>query len=94
MGASGVLGFLARKRFDESITHCDVNLCKAEGVAIRDDAVARAKLGTYVFIGGAAATTLGLVMIIASPKGKPLEPTKTAYRVGVGPGTMTIEGTF
>ncbi len=95
MGASIGVGSAARTRFDQSAGFCNGNLCQAEGLLIRDEAVTLANVGTGVFIGGAACLAAGLVMFIVAPSGKPKdENDKKTVQIQMGPSKISIGGTF
>lgn len=94
MGASVGVGFASRSRYDDSATHCTNNLCDAEGLVIRDDALSIANIGTGVFIGGAVVAAAGIVLVIVSPPAKVLDDQKTAVRLRMSPGNLFVEGSF
>ena len=79
MGGAGIVtggvglfvGLKAKSRFDESASHCTGNACDPDGLAIRDDAVGRAKLGSVILGVGVLAIAGGAVLYFTAPSGAP-----------------------
>lgn len=82
-------GFIlsARSAMTESEPHCVGNACSAEGVELRDRALARGNVSTAFFVLGLVGLASGTVLYLTAPS-------DTAPRVGVGPGFVTMEGRF
>ncbi len=66
-GVGLFIGLKAKSRFDESESHCVGNACDKEGLAIRDDAVGRAELGSVVLGVGVLAIAGGAVLYLTAP---------------------------
>jgi hypothetical protein len=74
LGAGTVLGLMAKSKYDDSKEHCrpaDENLCSAEGVALRDDAMSLGTMSTVGFVvGGVALAGAGVLWIASSGDSK------------------------
>ncbi|WP_437573662.1 hypothetical protein [Sorangium sp. So ce887] len=109
LGVGTVLGFMAKSTFDEATEggHCDEEgrCIDQTGLDLRGDAVRTGNLGTVVFIAGAVLAVGGAVLWITAPSA-PDSGTASAggrgragdapfrARVGLGPGSAWITGTF
>jgi hypothetical protein len=75
LGAAGVVGlgvgayFVMRSidRRDSSQDHCSGNVCDAQGVRLRNDAMHAGDVATITLIAGAATTTAGAVLFFTAP---------------------------
>lgn len=84
VGIGAVLAVSAKSKYDDSLAYCDTadtNRCKAEGVSLRDDARARGNYATVAFGLGAAALTVGVVLIASSDDA----PDSSSARLQMGP---------
>ncbi len=86
LATGGVLGLMAKSKFDSASSHCNNGVCDAAGVAIRHDAVSRGNVATVVVGVGAAILVAGGVIWLAGPHAK--------TEVGVGPGSVSMRGRF
>lgn len=109
LGVGTVLGFMAKSTFDEATEggHCDEEgrCIDQTGIDLRNDAVRTGNIGTVVFIAGAALAVGGAVLWITAPSA-PEAGTASAggrgragdapfrARVGLGPGSAWIAGSF
>lgn len=100
MGVGTALGFMARSTFGEANAdgHCDdAGRCDDVGLGLRDDAVLQGNIGTGVFIAGAVLAAGGVILWITAPSSPEHAATtsaRPAARVGVGVGSLRLEGTF
>ena len=109
LGVGTALGFMAKSTFDKATEggHCDeAGRCVDQtGLDLRDDAVAKGNIGTVVFIAGAALAVGGAILWITAPsapdvgaasaRGRgPTGDAPWSARVGLGPGSVSIAGTF
>ncbi|WP_437685438.1 hypothetical protein [Sorangium sp. So ce176] len=105
LGVGTALGFMAKSTFDEATEggHCNAagECVDQRGLDLRDDAVMKGNIGTAVFIAGAVLAAGGAILWITAPSAPPAGtaaargPTGGApwsARVGVGPGSVWIEG--
>ncbi|WP_437498850.1 hypothetical protein [Sorangium sp. So ce1099] len=106
IGVSTALGFMARSTFDEATEggHCDKagNCFDQTGLDLRDDAVRTGNIGTVVFIAGAVLAAGGAILWITAPSTPPAGASARgrgltggapwSARVGLGPGSVWIEG--
>ncbi|WP_437661485.1 hypothetical protein [Sorangium sp. So ce1182] len=107
LGVSTALGFVARSTFDEATEggHCDkAGSCVDQtGLDLRDDAVRTGNIGTAVFIAGAVLAAGGAILWITAPSAPPAGAASArgrglaggapwSARVGLGPGSVWIEG--
>jgi hypothetical protein len=104
MGGAGFAGVMVASIFgaqaiainDSSQGHCRGNQCDADGVAMREKAVARGNISTGTFIAGAALLAGGAVVYFTAPK-QPGSSVGTRVGVGAVGGTGTglvIGGAF
>ncbi len=77
---------------DDASGHCDGNLCDAEGVGLKEDAIAAGNVSTAAFIIGGAALAAGVVMwvALAPDDGAAKASTPRGWRLGLGRG-VTLE---
>lgn len=78
---ASILGAQAIAINDGSTGHCQGNRCDADGVALREKAVARGNASTGTFIAGAALLAGGAVLYFTAPNPK---TTTVGTRAGVG----------
>lgn len=89
LGVGAFFGIRASSKWKDAKTHCNASYeCDATGVDLTDQARTSGNVSTIAFIAGGALTVLGGVLFFTAPKGKP------AVQVGVGPGSMTVGGSF
>ncbi len=87
LSVSTIFILSARSAMKDSEPHCVGNACTAEGVELRDRALARGNVSTASFVIGLVGLASGTVLYLTAPSA-------TAPRVGVGPGFVTMEGRF
>jgi hypothetical protein len=87
MGASGVLGLVAKSNYGEADPHCRGAICDAQGKQKTDDARTLAGVATIVFGVGAAATVGGIVLFATAPR-------RRGTSVGLGPRGLLVQGSF
>ncbi|XYH93439.1 hypothetical protein ACMHYB_37060 [Sorangium sp. So ce1128] len=107
LGVSTALGFMARSTFDEATEggHCDKagNCFDQTGLDLRDEAVRTGNIGTVVFIAGAVLAAGGAILWITAPSAPPAGAASArgrgltggapwSARVGLGPGSVWLEG--
>jgi tetratricopeptide (TPR) repeat protein len=82
----GAFGGLAISRNEESQAFCpdDPNRCRAEGVALRDQALTFAHVSTAGLAAGGALLVTGVILLLTAPDA-PSEATEVAPEVSLGP---------
>ncbi|UQA62896.1 hypothetical protein [Polyangium aurulentum] len=78
---ASILGAQAMAINEGSMGHCQGNLCDADGVSLREKAVARGNASTGTFIAGAALLAGGAALYFTAPKPS---VTTVGIRAGVG----------
>ncbi|WP_437730328.1 hypothetical protein [Sorangium sp. So ce1335] len=105
LGVGTALGFMAKSTFDKATEggHCNAagECVDQEGLDLRDDAVAKGNIGTAVFIAGAVLAAGGAILWITAPSAPPAATPSArglsggapwSARLGIGPGSVWIEG--
>ncbi|WP_437954562.1 hypothetical protein WME76_23595 [Sorangium sp. So ce119] len=105
LGVGTALGFMAKSTFDKATEggHCnEAGECVDQtGLDLRDDAVMKGNIGTAAFIAGAVLAAGGAILWITAPSAPPAGTASArgltggapwSARVGVGPGSVWIEG--
>lgn len=92
VGIGSYFGLHSMSLKDDASEHCDGNLCDAEGVGLKEDAIAAGNVSTAAFIIGGAALAAGVVMWIAlAPDDAPAKASAPrGWRLGLGRG-VTLE---
>lgn len=91
LGLGTFFGLRSIARHDEDQAHCDPNsACDATGVGLREDARDAGNLSTIAFIAGGALTAGGVVLYLTAPRAASTSRTS----VGLGPGAITLKGSF
>lgn len=87
-GVTGYLALSARATFDDSAPHCPGpgNACGPTGVALREDALAKANAATFIGAAGVAGAALAGVLWFTAPRG--------STSVGVASNGVVVGGTF
>jgi hypothetical protein len=97
LGVSGALGVGASHRYHDAFASGECfptsagDRCTARGLAMVDDAHARARLGTEVFVGGAALVGAGLVLYFLAPHPRAVEITPVGDEHSAG---VSLSGRF
>jgi hypothetical protein len=87
-----VFGLRAKSKNDDSLAQCrsnDATACTQEGKNLRDSAHSAATLSTVSFGVGVAAVAGGLALYFTAPS-----PGSSTAAVRVGPGNVSLEGSF
>lgn len=92
VGVGSVAGIVSMSKASDAEPHCNGSVCDAEGVALRDAALTAGDVSTGAFIIGLAAAAGGAALwITMATTGDPAAETAA---LGVGPGTLSLRGTF
>ncbi len=92
-----VLGGLTIARNNDAAKFCradDPTLCKAEGVALGQDARTFGTASTAAFIAGGVLAAGGVVVFLTAPSGAPTGKTGTSVRARVSAGQLSVEGSW
>jgi len=76
IAVGSAFGFIAMSKRDESLKQClidDPNLCKAGGVALRDEALTAGTISTIGFAVGGAGLVAGVIMLVSATTGGPAD---------------------
>jgi hypothetical protein len=95
MAAGIVTGVVAKSRWSDSAAHCNArDLCDPTGLDVRDGARGIGTAGTVVFVAGAVATTVGLVVWLTAPRseGGLVAPARVSVRFA--PNGVALGGTW
>ena len=91
IGIGTFFGLRASQKWKDAKTHCSASYeCDQAGVDLTDQARSSANIATLGFVAGAALLTAGIVLFVTAPSGPPASRVK----VGVGPGSVMLGGTF
>jgi len=83
-----VFGLRTSSKWDEAKTHCNTALeCDATGVELTETAKNAGTVSTIAFVAGGVLLAGGAVLFFTAPS-------RTPVRVGVGPGSVVVGGTF
>jgi hypothetical protein len=86
LGATGLLAYSAKSKDDRAEGRCPGDVCDAEGLSLNRDARTLGDVATITFVAGAALTTAGVIVWLASSPAAP--------RVGVSARGLVLSGTF
>jgi serine/threonine-protein kinase len=97
LGVGTYLALDAKGDYDDAEGQCTNGVCPSEPYQASEDARSQGALATYLFIGGGAALATGVVLFFVAPKGSKESPPAAGLRVnrvGIGPGSLTLGGSF
>jgi hypothetical protein len=91
VGLGTFMGLQASSSWSDAKKECTAfpNGCSSKGVSLKDDASSQATLSTVGFIVGGVGLAAGAVLFFTAGSGK----TETVA-IGVGPGNVSVKGTF
>lgn len=94
-GVSAVLAFGAKSKFDDGMKYCNGDVCKPDGVDLREKAYDQGTIATIVGGVGLAAIATGAVLYLTEPSGAPKQ-TSARNDKGwiVGPSFLSYRGTW
>lgn len=91
VGIGSFFGLRASEKWKEAKARCNTSYeCDQTGVDLADQARSSANIATLGFVAGGALLVAGVVLFITAPSAKPSNKVK----VGVGPGSLLVGGTF
>lgn len=101
LGVGGAFGISSLSNRDESRQYCTGDICNAQGVSLRDDAIRDGNVATATMIAGGAVLAGGLLLVITAPRGASKEDTRSAHAklraapsVAANGGGFSLQGTF
>ena len=97
LGVGTYLAFDAQGDYDDAAEKCTNGVCPSEPYQATEDARSQGAMATYFIIGGGAALATGVVLFFTAPKGSKESPPAAGLRVnrvGIGPGSVTVGGSF
>lgn len=91
VGLGAFFGIQASSNWSDAKKQCTAYPygCTAEGVSLQEDASSQATISTIAFIAGGVALAGGAVLFFTAGSSK-----QESVSLGVGPGNVTIKGTF
>jgi hypothetical protein len=91
IGLGTFFGLQASSTWSDAKKECTdyPNGCTAKGVSLKDDAAGQATISTVGFIVGGVGLAAGAVLFFTAGSGK-----EETVAIGVGPGNVSIKGTF
>lgn len=94
LGMGIAFGLVASARHDDSLAYCpnSEDLCSAEGVRMRDEAITAAHASTAAFILGGAAVAGGGILFFTAPSGS--AGGGAAVKVSAGGSGVAVSGRF
>lgn len=97
LGVGTYLALDAKSDYDAAEEQCTNGVCASEPYQASEDARSQGAFATYLFIGGGAALATGVVLFFVAPKGSSEAAPAAGLRVnrvGIGPGSVTLRGSF
>lgn len=97
LGVGGYLGLRTSSMWKEAQTHCIDLECDQEGVDLASGAKRTGNMATIGVIAGGALLVGGAILFFTAPRASSTgsaNAAHTAVRVGIGPGSLVVGGTF
>lgn len=94
LGVGAYLGLRTSSTWNEAQTHCAALECDQDGVDLASQAKSSGNMATIAVVAGAALAVGGAVLFFTAPSGKSTGAARAPMRVGVGPGSVVVGGTF
>ncbi len=94
LGIGGYFGLKTQSTWKEAQTYCDGLECEREGVDLASEAKNTGNLATVGFVAGGALLVGGAILFFTAPSAKTTGAAPRPLRVGVGPGSLVVGGTF
>lgn len=93
LGVGGAFGILSLTKRNESNQHCVGDLCNAEGVSLRDEAIDAGNVATAASIGGGAALLGGILLLVTAPSRPERSASVTpSFSVAASGGSFGLSG--
>jgi hypothetical protein len=94
VGVGAVFGLKTSSTWADAKTHCTGLECDRTGVQLATDAKNAGTISTIAFIAGGALLAGGAILFFTAPSASSKTGTSSALRVGVGPGSAMLQGSF
>ena len=95
LGVGGFFGLRTSSKWSDSKPHCPNLECDSTGVVLATDAKNAGNIATIATIAGGVLLIGGAVLFITGgDSGKAAKDDKMPVRVGIGPGSVVLGGTF
>jgi hypothetical protein len=94
LGVGAFFGLRTSSKWADAKTHCAGLDCDRTGVDLATQAKNSGTASTIAFIAGGVLAAGGAALFFTAPSGEPRAATRPPVRVGVGPGSVAIEGRF
>jgi hypothetical protein len=97
LGVGTYLAFDAQSDYDAAAEKCTDGACPPGPYQDTEDARSQGAMATYFIIGGGAALATGVALFFTAPKGSKETPPAAGLRVnrvGIGPASVTVAGSF
>ena len=94
LGVGGYFGLQTSSTWKEAQTHCDGLSCDQEGVDLAAQAKSSGNIATIGVLAGGALLLGGAVLFFTAPSTSKAGGVRAPVRVGVGPGSVILGGTF
>ncbi|MBX3231284.1 MAG: hypothetical protein KIT84_10105 [Labilithrix sp.] len=94
LGVGGFFGLRTSSQWKEAQTHCNGNECDQTGVNLAAQAKSSGNIATIASIAGGALLIGGAVLFFTASDGGSSAKSHGPVRVGIGPGSLVLGGTF
>ena len=94
LGVGGFFGLRTSTQWNDALKHCKDNECDQTGVNSAAQAKSAGNIATIATIAGGALLVGGAVLFFTADSGSGFAQNKPTIRVGVGPGSIVLGGTF
>jgi hypothetical protein len=94
LGVGGYFGLRSSNLWTESEPHCPGNECDDEGYDLATRAKNAGNIAAVSAIAGGALVVGGAILFFTAPSGRPRSALHPPLRVGIGPGSLMLGGTF
>jgi hypothetical protein len=94
LGVSFGLVLSAKSKFNDSGPYCSGNVCSQPGVDLRDQALDRANVATWVGAIGIVALAAGIVIYATAPSRTPSKSASSSLWIAGGPGAISVQGNW
>jgi hypothetical protein len=97
LGVGGAFGISSMSNRDEARQYCNGDVCNAQGIALRADAIRDGNVSTVTMIAGGATLAGGLLLVLTAPRGPSKEDAaklRAAPSVAQNGAGLSLQGTF
>ncbi len=94
LGVGTVFGLKTSSTWSDAKTHCTGLECDRTGVQLATDAKNAGTISTIAFVAGAALLAGGAALFFTAPRGPAKNGAAGPVRLGVGLGSVTMQGSF